>query len=379
MKRSSQGHRTARTIARALLLPAVLLAGPVAAIAGPAWDYSQDILYVAYVPGGNEIIVNLGPASQFATATAPFAITRFSAQDVRNVLNAGATLPPNTAWATIFGIRNPATFDSYYATRGPATNSTTAIGNAFGACNQIYGFGSNVTQLAGPVGTNQFAGTFAGTYQFSYQSTLNGTQRGSLGGNVPFNSETLIGSTSITVPFYFGTRTSGGTTAQGQVGAFILAPDGTLTFDIDTDGDGIVNSLDNCPFVSNPTQTNADGDLYGAACDCNDNDATVYAIPTEVPQLTLGADRVTLTWTSPDNPGGSSTVYDLVRSSVKNDFAGAAAVCVATGVSGSSATDATVPPTPQATFYLVRARNSCGLGNAGKTSGNVDINVRTCP
>lgn len=365
------------------MLVASLLAGTAVATAGPAWDYTQDILYVAYVPGGNEIIVNLGPQSQFTSATGRFAITRFSAQDVAGVLNAGSPPPPNTAFATIFGIRNPAAFDSYFSTRGPADATTLAIGNAFGACNQIYGFGSNVAQLAGPVGGNPFAGTFAGSYQFSYQNTLNGTQKGSLGGNVPFSSETPIGSSAATIPFYFGTRTNTGTLGQGLVGAFILAPDGTLSFDIpanvDADGDGILNGQDNCPGVANPTQTDSDGDLHGDACDCSPLNAGVYAVPTEVPALTLGADKVTFTWTAPADPGGSATVYDLVRSSVKTDFAGASAVCVATGVSGASATDATSPPLPQAGYYLVRARNLCGAGSAGKTTAGAEIVVRSCP
>ena len=37
--------------------------------------------------------------------------------------------------------------------------------------------------------------------------------------------------------------------------------------DIDVDGDGIINSLDNCPDVANPTQTDTDGDGIGDACD----------------------------------------------------------------------------------------------------------------
>ncbi len=370
------GHRGWRLPAIAL---ATLLLGTAAAVAGPAWDYTQDILYVAYVPGGNEIIVNLGPQSQFTTATGPITITRFSAQDVANALNGGAALPPNLAWATIFGIRDPSTFESYFASNGPTTSGATAIGNAFGACNQIYGFGSNVTQLAGPVGSNQFAGTFAGSYQFSYQNTLNGTQRGSLGGNVPFNSETLLGSASKIVPFYFGTKTPSGATGQGLIGVFTLAPDGTLTFDIDHDGDGIPIGTDNCPNVYNPDQTDADHDGFGAACDCNDNDPTVHAIPTEVPSLSLAADRATFTWTLPADPGGSGTVYDLVSTTVKSDFSGASAVCAASGASGTSAADATAPGSGQALYYLVRGRNSCGLGSAGTTSANVPIVARSCP
>lgn len=41
---------------------------------------------------------------------------------------------------------------------------------------------------------------------------------------------------------------------------------------IDNDGDGVDDGYDNCPGVPNPSQTDADGDGIGAACDANDND-----------------------------------------------------------------------------------------------------------
>tara|TARA_B100000700_G_scaffold256191_1_gene289306 strand:- start:796 stop:4398 length:3603 start_codon:yes stop_codon:yes gene_type:complete len=49
----------------------------------------------------------------------------------------------------------------------------------------------------------------------------------------------------------------------------------------DEDNDGIVNSLDNCVFVSNPLQKNNDNDKYGNACDNDDdNDGIDDAIDT---------------------------------------------------------------------------------------------------
>ena len=36
---------------------------------------------------------------------------------------------------------------------------------------------------------------------------------------------------------------------------------------IDTDGDGVGNSVDNCPSQSNPDQSNSDGDMPGNVCD----------------------------------------------------------------------------------------------------------------
>jgi Thrombospondin type 3 repeat len=58
--------------------------------------------------------------------------------------------------------------------------------------------------------------------------------------------------------------------ACGRYG-FADAPDATvadaLDPDGDADGDGVMNAVDNCPFVPNPDQANEDGDTYGDACD----------------------------------------------------------------------------------------------------------------
>jgi len=35
----------------------------------------------------------------------------------------------------------------------------------------------------------------------------------------------------------------------------------------DGDGDGVIDSIDNCPTISNPDQANLDGDAFGDACD----------------------------------------------------------------------------------------------------------------
>jgi hypothetical protein len=43
----------------------------------------------------------------------------------------------------------------------------------------------------------------------------------------------------------------------------------------DSDGDGIPDSLDNCPLVPNADQTDNDSDGYGAACDCNDSNPDI--------------------------------------------------------------------------------------------------------
>ena len=96
MRHALQRRRTGGTLAAMMFGAVAVFFGAGDVSAGPAWDYQNDLLYVAYVPGGNEIIVNLGPKSQFTSATGPITITRFTAQDLRDVLNGGSPLSPDT-------------------------------------------------------------------------------------------------------------------------------------------------------------------------------------------------------------------------------------------------------------------------------------------
>ena len=50
----------------------------------------------------------------------------------------------------------------------------------------------------------------------------------------------------------------------------------TITAVPDGDGDGIGDVCDNCPTVPNFNQIDTDGDTFGEACDCKDNDNTTY-------------------------------------------------------------------------------------------------------
>src|SRR5207249_3867911 len=48
----------------------------------------------------------------------------------------------------------------------------------------------------------------------------------------------------------------------------------------DRDGDGRIDTADNCPDVANPGQENADGDALGDACDpCTDTDGDGFGDP----------------------------------------------------------------------------------------------------
>jgi hypothetical protein len=47
---------------------------------------------------------------------------------------------------------------------------------------------------------------------------------------------------------------------------YVIEDDG-VTSDTDADGDGVVDSADNCSATPNPDQRDADGDGIGDACD----------------------------------------------------------------------------------------------------------------
>lgn len=50
--------------------------------------------------------------------------------------------------------------------------------------------------------------------------------------------------------------------------------------DDDDDGDGIADAIDNCPFIANPDQTDSNNNGLGAACDASEN---VSTLPSEGP------------------------------------------------------------------------------------------------
>jgi hypothetical protein len=95
-----------------------------------------------------------------------------------------------------------------------------------------------------------------------------------------------------TVDFYGGEL-------QGIVTQNIVVSDDSELLDLrylepneDSDGDGHADSLDNCPLINNPDQTNSDTDNLGDACD-DDDDADGVADPLDTypldPSLPMGA------------------------------------------------------------------------------------------
>ena len=72
----------------------------------------------------------------------------------------------------------------------------------------------------------------------------------------------------------------------------------------------------------------------------------------------------TLFWQEPAEIGGTGVVFDTLRSPVSTDF-DASAVCVETDGLDRITSDATVPASGGAFYYLIRVENDCPTGNMG--------------
>ncbi len=79
---------------------------------------------------------------------------------------------------------------------------------------------------------------------------------------------------------------------------------GDSTSVVDSDGDSIADSADNCPIVSNAGQADADGDGTGDVCDDNDNDGPTG--DTDSDGVTNGTDNCPTT----TNPGQANSDAD---------------------------------------------------------------------
>jgi hypothetical protein len=143
----------------------------------------------------------------------------------------------------------------------------------------------------------------------------------------------------------------------------ILADGGT-----DTDGDGVPDSLDNCPTIPNPNQLDTDGDGVGDACDnCISvpnpdqadsdedgvGDACDVALDVTPPVITpnvigtLGTNdwyvsNVSVTWSVVDAESAISSSTGCGAESVTSDTSGVTFTCQATSEGGTSSQSVTV-------------------------------------
>jgi len=142
-----------------------------------------------------------------------------------------------------------------------------------------------------------------------------------------------------------------------------------LTSAVDVDADGVLDGLDNCYSVPNPSQVNGDADDFGLACDCNDAHSAVYP---GAPEINDGVDNQ-----CPGDPGfglvdeiagdggfanpanedeyswsalPGATMYEVARSSSR-EFSG----CTTWETTDTFVTDTQAPASGETFHYLVRA------------------------
>jgi hypothetical protein len=143
--------------------------------------------------------------------------------------------------------------------------------------------------------------------------------------------------------------------------------------DEDGDVDRICDLTDNCPYVSNASQADGDGDLLGDACDCGPDDP-FNDIPIGPATALRFSTRTDFQWDPPADTGGGAPTYDVLRSTDAPDFH--IADCVETDIEETTGED--LEPPFSIYFYLIRVRGICG-DHLGFASPEVRRSGVDCP
>ena len=148
-------------------------------------------------------------------------------------------------------------------------------------------------------------------------------------------------------------------------------------------GDGLNNDCahPSWPSLVNTNEHDDDGDTRDECSgDCNDANASVWAVPGESGEVLSLPGHETIAWTGPGQPGGtlSSVVYDTLRSATPNGFD--TATCIESDDGADTlASDPQAPGPGLVFYYLVRAGNACGSGTLGSGAGGIERSGRACP
>ncbi len=151
-----------------------------------------------------------------------------------------------------------------------------------------------------------------------------------------------------------------------------LTDGGTYYWRVRSNNSCGTSSWSDCWSFSVDIDTDSDG--VGDSEDCAPYDSDNWSIPSEALALMIASDKSTFTWTAPFEPGCTTPVYDVLRSTTPSDFS--AAVCIESDDTDLTANDPAVPVSGY--YYFVRVENSCG-DNMGADSDSVERTGADCP
>jgi hypothetical protein len=135
--------------------------------------------------------------------------------------------------------------------------------------------------------------------------------------------------------------------------------------------------------AGSPRDLDADAHV-DAVCggdDCNDTDATVWSAPSDVTGMLVAAGAPTaISWGEQAASAGPGTSYDPVAGMLRLPSGGmdfGSAACYGPAVSSPWTDPQPDPAVGAGYWYLVRARNACGVGTYG--SPERDTSISACP
>ena len=205
------------------------------------------------------------------------------------------------------------------------------------------------------------------------------------------NSASFAGEDGVTYAFYAVARDYAGnveTDAQGADTSTTVVCNG-----VDSDGDTVVNCVDNCPLVQNVDQEDTDNDGMGNVCDPDDDgdgapdgadcaplDVGAVASPMAVSNLRVWNDKEVVYWQSSQSSAGVATTYQVLRGILSDLPVGIGVdACLGDSITLSELTDPEMPGVGEGFWYLTRAQNVCGVGTYGYATGGTERVSAACP
>jgi len=162
----------------------------------------------------------------------------------------------------------------------------------------------------------------------------------------------------------------------------------------DADSDGFGDACDRCPAVASASNTDLDGDGLGDACDpdsdgdgvangqdCGPLDASAWSRPPEIGGLVILPDKVTIQWVAATSPDGLAIAYDAVLGPLATLRSGGGfdnSVCLLVRGALPKVTDTNAPEVGVVHYYLARAATRCRAGSWGNGKTG-ERSMATCP